>query len=73
MVGMFLLGTRYYGKLRAALGMPTFDGRRERPAADPAPAEEIEALLARSPALALTVVGFGGIALILWLMMFKPF
>ncbi len=72
-VGMFFIGTRHYGRLRRALGMPWFDGRREHPAGEPAPIEEIQALLAHSPALALTVIGFGGIAVILWLMMFKPF
>lgn len=55
------------------MGMVYFDGRKEHPASDPAPVEEIEALLAKSPAIALTVIGFGGIAVILWLMMFKPF
>lgn len=72
-VGMFLIGTRHYGRLRQALGLPWFDGRKEHPAGEPAPNEEIQALLASSPALALTAIGFGGIAVILWLMMFKPF
>ena len=72
-VGMFFIGTRRYSRLRQALGMPWFDGRKEHPAAEPAPIEEIQALLAASPALSLTVIGFGGIAIILWLMMFKPF
>jgi hypothetical protein len=72
-VGLFLIGTRRYSRLRRALGMPWFDGRREHPAGEPAPLEEIHALLAQSPALALTVIGFGGIAIILWLMIFKPF
>lgn len=72
-VGMFFIGTRRYSRLRQALGMPWFDGRKEQPAGEPASIEEIHALLADSPALALTVIGFGGIAIILWLMMFKPF
>lgn len=72
-VGMFLLGARRYSQIRRALGMPWFDGRQEHPAGEPASLEEIHALLADAPALALTVIGFGGIALILWLMMFKPF
>lgn len=72
-IGMYVLGTAHYSKLRRALGMPWFDGRQAHPAEPPAPAAEIEALLAKSPALALTLIGFGGIALILWLMMFKPF
>jgi hypothetical protein len=50
-VGMYLIGTRRYSRLRQALGMPWFDGRREHPAGSPAPVEEIHALLANSPAL----------------------
>lgn len=73
MVGMYVLGSAYYTKLRRALGLEYFDGRKPHPAEEPAPAEEIERLLARSPALALTVIGFGGIAVILWLMILKPF
>lgn len=72
-IGMYALGTNHYSKLRRALGMPWFDGRRAHSPEPPAPAAEIESLLAKSPALALTIIGFGGIALILWLMMFKPF
>ena len=70
---MFVLGTRHYGRVRGALGLPYFDGRQEHPAGEPAPAEEIDALLAKAPAVTLAAIGFGGIALILWLMMFKPF
>lgn len=72
-IGMYVMGTNHYSKLRRALGMPWFDGRKGHPAGEPASIEEIHALLAGSPALALTVIGFGGIAVILWLMMFKPF
>lgn len=72
-IGMYVMGTNHYSKLRRALGMPWFDGRKEHPAGEPASIEEIHALLADSPAPALTVIGFGGIAMILWLMMFKPF
>jgi hypothetical protein len=72
-VAMYLIGSSYYSKVRKALGMAYFDGRRAHPAGDPAPATEVEALLAQSPAITLAVIGFGGIAVILWLMMFKPF
>lgn len=72
-VAMFMIGSRHYSQLRKALGMPWFDGRKGHPAGDQASAEEIEALLAKSPAFTLTAIGFGGIAIILWLMMFKPF
>ncbi|HOU41422.1 MAG TPA: hypothetical protein PK829_09150 [Promineifilum sp.] len=72
-VAMFVIGTRHYGRVRRALGMGYFDGRQEQPAGEPAAAEEIDALLANAPAITLAAIGFGGIAVILWLMMFKPF
>lgn len=72
-VAMYLIGSRHYSQVRKALGMAYFDGRKAQPAGDPAPAEEIEALLANAPAITLAVIGFGGIAVILWLMLFKPF
>ena len=72
-IGMYVLGTNHYSKLRRALGMPWFDGRREHPAAEPAPPAEIEPLPARSPALPLTPLGVGGMRGILWLVWFKPY
>lgn len=72
-VAMFLLGSRHYSRVRKALGMAWFDGRKAQLPGEPAPAEEIAALLAQAPAASLAVIGFGGIAVILWLMMFKPF
>lgn len=73
MVSMFLIGSRHYSRVRKALGMAWFDGRRGHPPGEPAPAGELETLLAGGPAITLAVIGFGGIAIILWLMMFKPF
>ncbi len=72
-VSMFLIGTRHYGRVRQALGMAWFDGRKSQPPGNQSSVEEIEALLAKAPAVTLAVIGFGGIAVILWLMMFKPF
>ena len=72
-VSMTFIGVMHYSKVRKALGMPYLERWKPQPAADPAPAEEIEVLLANSPAITLAVIGFGGIAVILWLMMFKPF
>lgn len=72
-VAMYLIGSKHYSQVRKALGMAWFDGRKEHPAGEAASAKEIEALLANAPAITLAVIGFGGIAVILWLMMFKPF
>lgn len=70
---MYALGSSHYNKVRQAVGMAYFDGRKEIPAQEPLPDEEIAALLQRSPTVILTVIGYGGIAVILWLMRFKPF
>ena len=72
-VSMFVIGSRNYSRVRQALGMAYFDGRQEHPAGEPASAEEIDRLLAKAPAITLAIIGFGGVAVILWLMMFKPF
>ncbi len=69
-----LMGTRgsnYYNALRKAVGTAS----REGPAGEPASPEEIEKVLASAPgrAMEMAVMGFGGIAIIAWLMMFKPF
>lgn len=72
-IAMYAFGSAYYSKVRQAVGMAFFDGRKEIPAQEPLPEAEIAALLERSPALLLTIIGYGGIAVILWLMRFKPF
>ena len=72
-VSMTFIGAMHYTKVRKALGLPYLERWEAQPAIDPAPLEEIAALLANSPAITLAVIGFGGIAVILWLMMFKPF
>lgn len=72
-IAMYALGSAYYNKVRQAVGMANFDGRKEIPAQEPLSDEEIASLLSRSPAIILTIIGYGGIAVILWLMRFKPF
>jgi hypothetical protein len=62
---MGFLGRSYFDRVSAALGI--------EPVGEPVSQEELEATLAKSPAVVLVVVGLGGIAVILWLMMFKPF
>lgn len=72
-VSMTFFAATHYTKIRKALGLPYMERWKSQPAIDPASQEEIEALLASSPAIILAMIGFGGIAVILWLMMFKPF
>jgi hypothetical protein len=71
-VVMYAIATPYFRRLRAALGMPQYgakDAVPPTPLSDP----EILAIAARSPVAVLTVVGFGGLLIILWLMVFRPF
>jgi hypothetical protein len=67
------LGSRLYGQARKAAGLPYFEGMKQRPPIDPAGEDELHALLARGNPILLTVIGYGGLAIIAWLMMFKPF
>ena len=73
MVGMTVSGTLFYGKVRKAAGLHYMESFKPHPPLEPASAAELEALLARGQPVLLTVMGFGGLLLILWLMMFKPF
>jgi len=74
-VAMWVIGSRFYSQVRQAVGLPWFDGLREHPAQDALSAEAVDALMSSSGSrpMLLTVIGFGGIAVIAWLMMFKPF
>lgn len=72
-ISMTYFAATHYTKVRKALGMPYLENWKPQPAIEPASPEDIDALLAKSPAITLAVIGFGGIAVILWLMRFKPF
>ena len=67
---MYLLGQRSYGRLRTALGMPIFGAPA---AASAASDEEIAALAAAARPMPIAIAGIGGLVVVLWLMLFKPF
>ncbi len=69
--GMSLLGTRVLNEVRIRVGLPSAYGQPPRP--ELASPEELGSLLARIHPVRLSVIGFGGFAVIAWLMMFKPF
>ena len=73
MVGMTIFGTSLYGPVRKAVGLEFFENWRPHPPIEPASAEEIDSLLSRGQPVLLTIIGYGGLLIILWLMMFKPF
>ena len=72
-VVMGRFGSRVYGEVRKAAGLPYFDRGRPHPPIEPATSAEINALLDQGNPTLLMIVGFGGIVIIAWLMMFKPF
>lgn len=70
---MFGLGTRYYDTIRRAVGVEPFYGRKKKQSVTIASTEQLEALLSSSRPILLVAIGIGGLATILWLMIFKPF
>ena len=72
MAGMYYVGTRHFMELRRAAGLPYSIGSRLQPAMDSVSEAELAALIAKGRPWVLTGLGFGGIAVIAFLMMFKP-
>jgi hypothetical protein len=72
-VVMYAVATPYFRTLRAAVGIPSQYGPKDAPPPVPLPDEEVAALAARSPVAVLSAVGVGGLLVILWLMVVKPF
>jgi small-conductance mechanosensitive channel len=70
---MAIVSSRYFHGIRKAAGLPYFDGKKDQPAVEPLPAEELVALLQQGKPHLYTLIGVGGWAAILWLMIFKPF
>jgi hypothetical protein len=67
------LGAIYFGNIRIAVGQRPRNLKPDQPDPVPVSASELEAMLdTRRPEL-LLLIGGGGFAVILWLMMFRPF
>lgn len=72
-VGMYLIAVPYYRRLRAAVGIRPMNWPKADPDPIPLADEDIAALAAQAPINSLTLIGFGGLLIILWLMVVKPF
>jgi hypothetical protein len=70
---MYVVATPFFKELRTALGQRTMGMPQDAP--DPVPLSdgEIAAIAARTPVALLSAIGFGGLLIILWLMVVKPF
>jgi hypothetical protein len=73
MVAMYYLATSHFNELRKAVGLPYAIGSRRQPPMDPVPEAELAGLVSKGRPWTLAAIGFGGIAIIAFLMMFKPF
>lgn len=72
-VHMAIYGSRYFNNLRKAVGLSWRDGNKEIEAQEPTSQEEIDAIIQSGKPIQLMIVGYGGFAVILWLMMYQPF
>lgn len=68
------VATAYMARVRAAVGLPGRDGRgRLIPPSEPASDEELERVVSAKGPLWAAAIGSGGIVVLTWLMMLKPF
>ena len=70
---MYVVATPFFKGLRIAIGQRTMGLPKDAPDPTPLPDAEIAALAARTPVNQLALIGFGGLLIILWLMVLKPF
>ena len=73
LVLMGLIASKHFHRVRRAAGLPFLDGYKEHPAVTPASPEELHQLLQSGGPQLITLIGLGGWAVILGLMIFKPF
>jgi hypothetical protein len=73
-VGMYLVALPFFNNVRHAVGLATFDDvRKGLQPPEPTSASQLETLLASSAPMTTALIGLGGLAIIAWLMVLKPF
>ncbi len=70
---MAMFNETHYEELRRLVGLPYMKGNKNLPAEPPASPDEVAALLRKTSASSMVVVGYIIPAIVLWLMIFKPF
>jgi hypothetical protein len=69
---MYVVATPFYGRMRAAAGVPGTEQTAAK-LSPPATPPDLEQLATSNRPMLLAVVGGLGLAVIVWLMLFKPF
>jgi hypothetical protein len=72
-VAMYAMASRYYASVRSAVGMPSMNDKKGEPPPEPVPNEELARILDTRRPETLALIGFGGFAILVWLMELKPF
>ena len=70
---MYPLGSQYYAKVRHAVGLRTYQDKKDDPDPVPSSPAELDALLSSNRPGLLAAIGGLGLLVIIWLMVFKPF
>jgi hypothetical protein len=73
-VGMYVVALPYFNNLRNAVGLATYqDAQKGLAPPEPLPVGQLETLLSSSAPAVTAAIGLGGIVVIAWLMVLKPF
>jgi hypothetical protein len=72
-VAMYALASRYYAGIRQALGLPSMNDKKGEQPPTARPVEDVIQLLDSRRPEQIAAVGFGGLLILLWLMILKPF
>ena len=70
---MYGLASRYYARVREAVGLRSYGYPKDAPDPIPVSADELAALVDTRRADVIGLVGVIGLLVLLWLMLFKPF
>src|SRR5215218_9985301 len=70
---MAMFNETHYKQVRRLVGLPYMKGNKEFPAESPSSPEDVANVLKKTSVTSLVVVGYVIPAIVLWLMVFKPF
>ena len=70
---MYPLGSQYYARVRHAVGLRTYQDKKDDPHPVPSSPAELDALLSSNRPGLLAAIGGLGLLVIIWLMVLKPF